>query len=158
MLCTISWWKGQVMNLDFPPSFKHLKLFRGYDSSNFLVWIPGSFQLLYFSSFFFLWLHLWHGSSQARGHIRAAAEAFATATAMQLSEARDQTCIPGDTVGFLTGWATTGTPQSLHCWLSSLLPFLCSIKYAPEIQWWKIYFQGFWTFRRGNFFFKVKFA
>ena len=73
-----------------------------------------------------------HGSSQARGWIRAAAEVYATTTATSdpshicylysilwqhwifnpLSKTRDWTCILTDTGQILTHWDATGTPKS----------------------------------------------
>ena len=99
-----------------------------------------------------------YGSSHARSRMGAAVEAYATATVtgiwararatayaaacwqcqilIPLSEARNQTRVLMDTSGFLTYWATTGTPcQALLCslaWISKNT--LQSIGYQREME------------------------
>ena len=97
----------------------------------------------FFLSFFFLMAPaVAYGHSWARGQIRAAAAAIlpdasricdhATACCWilnPLSEARDQTLILVDTVGFLTCWVTMETPRPLSLgrqYLCLPRPLLCN--------------------------------
>ena len=58
-----------------------------------------------------------------------------------MSKARDQTCIPTETVRFITHWTTTGTPKIIVFLFLFLFPFLPE-KVSPKDFWGPYWEEG----------------